>query len=114
MGVKGEGERSQVEAGSVNRFFKTPVIFANTGYGKGLSRKLGCGKIAALFLHITTGLGIRPASSPDFSASRFFRKFSDLDTPIYRAPLYIDRWPTVIHNGGRSPCDIPAPVGQLY
>jgi hypothetical protein len=25
---------------------------------------------------------------PDFSASRFSRNFSDLETPIYRAPLY--------------------------
>jgi hypothetical protein len=42
---------STVEGGSVNRCFKTPVIIAYTGYRKGLSRKLGCGKIAALFLH---------------------------------------------------------------
>jgi hypothetical protein len=39
-----------VEGGSVNRCFKTPVIIANAGYRKGLFRKLGCGKIAALFL----------------------------------------------------------------
>jgi hypothetical protein len=77
-----------LEGGSVNRCFKTPVIIANTGYRKGLSRKLGCGKIAALFLHIPTSRGDRPASPPDFSASRFSRNFSDLETPIYRAPLY--------------------------
>jgi hypothetical protein len=83
-----------LEGGSVNRCFlcfKTPVIIANTGYRrKGLSRKLGCGKIAALalFLHIPTSRGDRPASPPDFPASRFSRNFSDLETPIYRAPLY--------------------------
>jgi hypothetical protein len=77
-----------LEGGSVNRFFKIPVIIANTGYRKGLSRKPGCGKIAALFLHIPTSRGDRPASPPNFSASRFSRKFSDLETPIYRAPLY--------------------------
>jgi hypothetical protein len=32
--------------------FKTPVIIANTGYRKGLSRKLGCGKPAAFFLQV--------------------------------------------------------------
>jgi hypothetical protein len=37
--------------------FKTPVIIANTGYRKGLSRNVGCGKIAALFLHIPTSRG---------------------------------------------------------
>ena len=31
--------------------------------------------------------GDRPASPPGFSASRFSRNFSDLETPIYRAPL---------------------------
>jgi hypothetical protein len=74
-----------IEGGSVNRCFKTPgVIIANTGYRKGLPRKLGYGKIVALFLHIPTGRGDRPASSPGLSASRFLRKFSDLETPIYR------------------------------
>jgi hypothetical protein len=34
----------EIEGGSVNRCFKTPVIIANTGYRKGLSRKLGYGK----------------------------------------------------------------------
>jgi hypothetical protein len=72
-----------IEGGSVNRCFKTPVIIANTGYRKGLPRKLGCGKIAAPFLNIPTSRRDRPASPPDFS-----RKFSDLETPIYRAPLY--------------------------
>jgi hypothetical protein len=67
-----------LEGGSVNRCFKTPVIIANTEYRKGLSRKLGCGKIAALFLHIPTSRGDRLASPPDFSASRFSRNFSDL------------------------------------
>ena len=43
-----------LEGGSVNRCFKTPVIIANTGCRKRLSRKLGCGKIAALFLNIPT------------------------------------------------------------
>jgi hypothetical protein len=71
-----------VEGGSVNRCFKTPVIIANTGYRKGLSRKLGYGKIAALFLHIPTSRGDRPASPPNFSASRFSRNFYDLETPI--------------------------------
>jgi hypothetical protein len=46
--------RVRAEGGSVNRCFKTPVITANAGYRKGLSRKLGYGKIAALFLHIPT------------------------------------------------------------
>ena len=78
----------EIEGGSVNRCFKTPVMIADTGYRKGLSRKLGYGKIAALFLHIPTSRGDRPASPPDFSASRFSRNFSDLETPIYRAPLY--------------------------
>jgi hypothetical protein len=72
------GVRGTVEGGSVNRCFKTPVIITNTGYRKGLSRKLSCGKIAALFLHIPTSRGDRPASPPDFSESRFSRKFSDL------------------------------------
>ena len=81
--------RGTVEGGSVNRCFKTPVIIANTGYRKGLSRKLGCEKIAALFLHIPTSRGDRPASPLDFSAFRFSRNFSDLETPIYRAPLYL-------------------------
>jgi hypothetical protein len=78
-----------VEGGSVNRCFKTPVIISNTGYRKRLSRKLGCGKIAALFLHVPTSRGDinRPASPPDFSVSRFSRNFYDLETPIYRAPL---------------------------
>jgi hypothetical protein len=77
-----------IEGGSVNRSFKTPVIIANTGHRKGPSRKLGCGKIAAHFLHIPTSRGDRSASPPDFSVSYFSRKFSDLDTHIYRAPLY--------------------------
>jgi hypothetical protein len=77
-----------LEGGSVNRCFKTPVITANTGYRKRLSRKLGCRKIAAHFLHIPTSRGDRSASPPDFPASYFSRNFSDLETPIYRAPLY--------------------------
>ena len=77
-----------LEGGSVNRCFKTPVIIANAGCRKRLSRKLGYGKIAALFLNIPTSRGDRPASPPGFSASRFSRNFSDLETPIYRAPLY--------------------------
>jgi hypothetical protein len=32
--------------------FKAPVIIANAGYRKGLSRKLGSGIPAAFFLHI--------------------------------------------------------------
>jgi hypothetical protein len=78
-----------IEGGSVSRCFKTPVIIANTGYRKGLSRRLSCGKIAALFLHIPTSRGDRPAPPPGFSAPRFSRNFSDLETPIYRAPLDI-------------------------
>jgi hypothetical protein len=81
-----------LEGGSVNRCFKTPVIIANAGCRKRLSRKLGyciTGKIAALFLNIPTSRGDRPASPPGFSASRFSRNFSDLETPIYRAPLYM-------------------------
>ena len=84
-----------LEGGSVNRCFKTPVIIANAGCKKRLSRKptglqvlYRCGKIAALFLNIPTSRGDRPASPPGFSASRFSRNFSDLETPIYRAPLY--------------------------
>jgi hypothetical protein len=65
-----------------------PVIIANAGHRKELPRKLGCGKIAAFFLHIPTSCGDRPASPPDFSASRFSRNFSDLEAPIYQAPLY--------------------------
>jgi hypothetical protein len=87
--------------------FKKPVIIANTGYRKGLSRKLGYGKIAALFLHIPTSRGDRPASPPDFSASRFSRNFSDLETPIYRAPLYetatlIQKWFKILIPVGTS------------
>jgi hypothetical protein len=77
-----------LEGGSVKRCFKTPVVIANAGCRKRLSRKLGYGKIAALFLNVPTSRGDRPASPPGFSASRFSRKFSDLETPIYRAPLY--------------------------
>ena len=79
-----------LEGGSVKRCFKTPVVIANAGYRKRLSRKLGYGKIAALFLNIPTSRGDRPASPPGFSASRFSRNFSDLETPIYRAPLYAE------------------------
>jgi hypothetical protein len=86
-----------IEGGSANIIgvLKTPVIIANTGHRKGLSRKLGCGKIAPLFLHIPTSRGDRSASPPDFPASYFSRKFSDLETPIYRAPLYLTRHGTV-------------------
>jgi hypothetical protein len=49
--------KSPLEGGSVNRCFKTPVITANAGHRKGLSRKLDYGKIAALFLHIPTSRG---------------------------------------------------------
>jgi hypothetical protein len=87
---------STVEGGSVNRCFKTPVIIANTGYRKGPSQKLSYGKIAALFLHIPTGRGDRPASPPDFSASCFSRKFSDLEAPraLFTEP------PSMVHPNG--------------
>ena len=83
--------KTDIEGGSVIRCFKKPVIIANTGYRKGLSQKLGSGKPEAFFLHIPTGRGGRSASPPEFSASYFSRKFSDLETPIYRAPLYSTR-----------------------
>jgi hypothetical protein len=81
----------EVEGGSVNRCFKTPVIIANTGYRKGLSRKLSYGKIAALFLHINIPMsrGDRPASPPNLSASRFSRNFSDLGEGLYYPPYRI-------------------------
>jgi hypothetical protein len=67
---------------------KTPVIIANTGHRKGLSRELGYGKPAASFLHIPASHGGSSAPPPGFPASCFSRKFSDLETPIYRAALY--------------------------
>jgi hypothetical protein len=63
-----------------------PVQIANIGYRKGLSRKLGYGKIAAFFLRFPTYRGDRSASPPGFSASYFSRNFPDLGTTIYRAP----------------------------
>ena len=63
-------------------------LIANTGYRKGISRKLGSGKPAAFFLHIPTSRGGRSAPPPEFSASYIPRKISDLEAPIYRAPLY--------------------------
>jgi hypothetical protein len=77
-----------LEGGSVNRCFKTPVIIANTGYRKGLSRKLGCGKIAALFLHVPTGRGDRPASPPEFFRISLFEKlFRPGNTYLPSPPL---------------------------
>ena len=55
---------------------------ARARYREGLFQKLDSGKRAAFSLHIPTSRGGRSASPPEFSASRFSRKFSDLGTPI--------------------------------
>ena len=75
--------------------FKTPVTIANAGCRKWLPQKLGSGKPATFFLHTwcciptPTGRGNRPVPPPGFSVSRFSRKFSDLGSPIFRAPSII-------------------------
>jgi hypothetical protein len=85
---------STLQGGSVNRRFKTPVIIANTGplYRKRAISETGLrenrGSVPTYFHEPWPWRYNRPASPPDFPASRFSRSFSDLETPIYRAPLY--------------------------
>jgi hypothetical protein len=68
---------------------KTPVVIANAEHRKGVSRKLGPEKIAAFLPRVTTNRGDRRrVCSPDLFGSGFSSKFFDLQSPIYRAPLY--------------------------
>jgi hypothetical protein len=82
--------RGIIEGGSVNRCFKTPVIIANTGYRKGLSRKLGCGKSRLSSYIFPRAVEIGRRLLPIFRTSLFEKLFRPGNTYLPSPPLHGD------------------------
>jgi hypothetical protein len=76
-----------IEGGSVKRCFRALVIIANTGYKKGYLENWAAEKSRLSSYIFPRAVEIGRRLLPIFPHLAFSRNFSDLETPIYRAPL---------------------------